>query len=256
MNTLLPRRPLGEGVCRECGRTIALYTRADAGDVRCGRCLQEADRFDPQAENLERFAAHCRRMETDPDVAQVAAIVNEQTRQALRIGVLKMSQGQPFYAMLTGPTGCGKTHALLSVGMALIKHGLFPSEIVIGTEHDLVPAGEGDYGSRPIRRWLPERTKVLLLDEFGRAQYSARAEGSGREPQKRLLDHLRAHQISAVFASNLDMYSKHESGDRESLEKIMDPAAFGRLTTMVDHVEYCPGQIDAAGNVIDRRRIA
>lgn len=240
----LQRTPVGQVDCAHCGRRTSIFAREQ---TLCAACLRSHDETQVES-GVERWGRVCWEYETDPAVARVASIANSDAREALQIAVPSMAAGHPYYAILTGPTGSGKTHALMAVGMALVRHGLYPDEILVGNEHDLLPAGAGDYGHRPIDRWLPSRTKVLLLDELGRGQYSARADGSGSEPQKRLLDHLRRKRISAIFASNLPL---HGQG---SLETLMDEAAYHRLSKLTGDIELTPGEADQSGTVPNWRQ--
>lgn len=163
----------------------------------------------------------------DSEDAAAKAVIEDRIRAWKR--------GYPTGLVLQGDLGRGKTwHAIAYANAAINERLIHPSEVTFGTENDLM----GGISGRAINRYeemlneelLNERTRLLILDDVGRAYYFNSGE-KRRTLFDRVIDWAYRNEVMLVCTTNYDA-----SGT--GLESYMGPAAFHRL------MEKCGGKDD------------
>lgn len=248
MHPLL-KAPTIEGECTVCGQTVRMMESKPVANPVCLDCYES-----PQTavSNHTVWGRVCQRMGVDPDVADISRIKDDDTREAFTEMVKSIMDGHgPCHALLLGPTGFGKTHAMLSLGAALVDHGMSPRQIVCGTEEELLVARPGDYGKRDMRETFDHDTRVILLDEFTRGRWTGQ-QGDGTNVYNEFLDRVKASGWSLIMTAN---YTRGRGSQAEgALEAAINPTVFSRVWALMDQEAMTPGEI-RDGKAVDQRMV-
>lgn len=224
--------------CSRCGGRVRLRGPADGSEL----CLDCMRRQHPQPEPQ----SYHRRLSELMGVAQspLDSIKSRQARDYLHLGAEMITDGEPFRALLLGATGCGKTHALVSLAGALVERGLPAGRILCKREQDLLVPGRHDYGIKSVADEVPPHVRVVLLDEFTRGQWLGKS-GDGTAAYLALLSVVEARHLSLVVTANY--------GSMSALADTLDPAVWSRIHAMVNGRAVDVSDRDESGLSIDQR---
>lgn len=216
--------------CPGCGART--FTRHDSADA--AMCLRCAPVVPPRVGPGDVVARYARFYGVEPS-ASLDTLASLDARAVLGEAVRATLAGTPTSALLVGPTGCGKTHALLAVAAAMSDYNwVLGSDIRMGTEHELLVPRRDDFGVRsPADTFAGAR--MILMDEWGRGRYPRAAEG-GDQFRMDFLDYVRSRNVAVVFATNLPMRGFPERYPEG------DPAMWDRLSALVGPIRrFHPG---------------
>lgn len=232
-----------DSACPDCGApTFTLASRPAGEAAMCSQCAAEAA---PAPTALDLFRPHGAALGVDCDTADLGQLPDVMTRMVLTDGVRAAAaeERRPFRALLAGPTGAGKTHALVAVGRALAETGkLVGADFVIGTENSLLVPRDGDFGRRDVATTVGS-AKVVLVDEWGRGRF---ARGTADAFRIDLLELVESRGLSLVICTNLSLDQFPDQFPDG------DPAMWSRLAALVGGEVMYPGEVRGQ-QVVDQR---
>lgn len=179
-----------------------------------------------QLEQERRDAARDRWMQRMPERWRLPYEKVDEVEE--RLARLKKRESVGTSLICFGPFGSGKTWVAHTYARAAVDQWLlWPSEILIGTEGDIVEpiANAGFRIADEMAKLLKPNLKMLIIDDVGQMSTYRTAEDRWAAFGK-VVDWMYAHRRTLVITTNLEL------GKGGELEKWMGAAAYERLKSM------------------------
>lgn len=179
-----------------------------------------------ELEQQRRDAAKQRWMERMPERWRLPYEPIEEIDE--RVERLKNGQTIGTSLICFGPFGSGKTWAAHTYARAAVDQWvLWPSEILIGTEGDIIEpiANAGFRIAEVMDKILKPNLKMLVIDDVGQMS-TYRSHEDRWAAFGKVVDWMYAHRRTLVITTNLEL------GKEEALEKWIGAAAYERLRSM------------------------
>lgn len=207
----------------ERGTPVAIRQHIASADAEQAEWEREAA---AELEQQRRDAARDRWMERMPERWRLPYEPIEEIDE--RLDRIRNGETVGTSLICFGPFGSGKTWAAHTYARAAVdKWLLWPSEILIGTEGDIVEpiANAGFRIAEAMDKILKPNLKMLIIDDVGQMSTYRSSEDRWAAFGK-VVDWMYAHRRTLVMTTNLSL------GKEGELEKWIGVAAYERLRSM------------------------